>query len=317
MIYPMRKILILCMGFLILSGCSTYKYVKGVAPYEGGYVVTRDAIVVPEYTVGKDNSAPDLDTAKARFQRRRPVVEDYYTKMGHMESRFKEVFLDPPVMAVKFFVGILTWPFTAVADYKYEHNPEYRNKIHAQEDAAEEVERKRIADLQAKLAGYIQQDIAAEGQEAGKAAPRKVSVQQEINASVVRGEVDSAAAVLAEPVLAQQAEKPIKPAPLKKVAAEVKSVNEQGPIAVIKAVPIRGFSPLKVSFVGSKSYSPGSRIATYDWDFGDGDKSTKANPVNTYFSATYGTRIYQATLTVKDSLGRSATVTQDIELLTR
>jgi PKD repeat protein len=72
---------------------------------------------------------------------------------------------------------------------------------------------------------------------------------------------------------------------------------------VIIAKPQAGLAPLKVSFNGRKSFSPNGKIVFYSWDFGDGDKSNKPNPTNTYWSTTYGVREFTATLTVKDNKG--------------
>jgi hypothetical protein len=300
----MRRLSLLCIGIFILSGCSTYRFVESGE----GYIVTRDKIAIPEYTAGKDNAAPALELAKERFKRRRDTVEDYYTRMGHMEGRFKEVFLDPPVMVAKLIGGFLVWPWTAFTDYKYEKDPAYRARVTAKEDAEDEAERKRVAELKAQLADYIRQDLSAEPQPAyagTEPGARSVTVQQEIKASVQ----EPAGEVVVTPEVAALAE----------VAAPVvsASLNQEGPVAVASAHPSKGKSPLKVKFTGSKSYSRGARIMTYDWDFGDGERSTKANPANTYLSATYGSRKYTATLTVKDSLGRSSSASLDIEVVNR
>lgn len=83
-----KHIAVLFAALLLLSGCATYKFEHGKTPYDKGYVVARDRDVIPEYTIGKDNSAPDLSLARERFRRRRKTVEQYYKKMDKMNSKF-------------------------------------------------------------------------------------------------------------------------------------------------------------------------------------------------------------------------------------
>jgi PKD repeat protein len=89
------------------------------------------------------------------------------------------------------------------------------------------------------------------------------------------------------------------------------------PNSVIIAKPQNGPSPLKVNFSGRKSSSPNGKIVYYSWDFGDGDKSTKPNPVNTYWSTTYGTREFTATLTVTDNKGISSSSSVAIQVVNK
>jgi hypothetical protein len=89
------------------------------------------------------------------------------------------------------------------------------------------------------------------------------------------------------------------------------------PVAVILARPAKGFSPLKVDFYGTKSHSPNGRIVSYEWDFGDGDTSSKPKASNTYWSTTYGARNFTVTLTVKDIKGATASTTQIIEVMNK
>jgi len=89
------------------------------------------------------------------------------------------------------------------------------------------------------------------------------------------------------------------------------------PVAVIVAQPSKGNSPLKVNFSGLKSYSKSGKIVAYDWDFGDGDTSTKKNTQNTYWSATFGSRSYTAILTVRDDKGSTSTTSATIEVTTK
>lgn len=88
----MKKILILIALVVFLSGCATYKFQRGLKPYDKGYVVSRDDYTIVEYTIGKNNSVPDLGLARQRFKKRRNIVEHYYKKMGYIENRFKMAF---------------------------------------------------------------------------------------------------------------------------------------------------------------------------------------------------------------------------------
>jgi PKD repeat protein len=71
-------------------------------------------------------------------------------------------------------------------------------------------------------------------------------------------------------------------------------------LAVSEATPTTGSSPLEVSFTGSNSLG---EIASYLWDFKDGNTSTEADPANTFLAE--GT--YQVELTVTDAGGMSDT----------
>jgi len=89
------------------------------------------------------------------------------------------------------------------------------------------------------------------------------------------------------------------------------------PVAVIVAKPLKGISPLKVIFFGQKSFSKSGKIVAYNWDFGDGDTSTKKNPENTYWSTTFGARNFTATLTVRDDVGNTSSANVIIEVITK
>ena len=146
---------------VFLSGCATYKFQKGHSPYDKGYVVSRDGRSIVEYTLGGDNSVPDdLELARARFKRRRSMVEHYYKKMGYVENHFKETFWNPAATVVKSMVSVFRLPFVAMSDYKYEHDPKYREKIRKLEDEQELIERQRINKFKADLNKYIQDDLA-------------------------------------------------------------------------------------------------------------------------------------------------------------
>lgn len=161
----MKKAIVLLLGGLILSGCASYKFHHGKTPYDKGYVVSRDGYAILEYTFGKDNSVPEeLNLAKERFRRRRRATEHYYKKMGYIENRFKATFWNPPIYSFKFIAGIFRLPFIAISDYKYEHNPEYREKIKKIEEEKEALQETRINELKKELNRYIEKDLSKEQQ---------------------------------------------------------------------------------------------------------------------------------------------------------
>ncbi len=80
------------------------------------------------------------------------------------------------------------------------------------------------------------------------------------------------------------------------------------PVASFTAQPTQGNPPLQVSFDASASYDPDGSIVSYQWDFGDGNKSNGIQYVHTYTKL--GTHI--ATLTVVDDEKQSSTGSQQI-----
>lgn len=281
----MRKTLALLILTFILSGCATYKFQKPDAVAQGYLAYYNDEPIL-EYTVGKEKSLPDLALAKERFSRRKSKVEYYYKEMDQMESRLKECFWDPPAMILDFFWGVLRWPFVAVADYKYNRNPEYKARVDRLDEEKEALETARLDSLRKDLDAYIVEDLVKE--------------------SLLPAVVDP---VVVQPV-----------AEIKPIVAEEVAVTRlalEPPVAVIVAQPSKGSSPLKVNFFGQKSYSKSGKIVAYDWDFGDGDTSTKKNTQNTYWSATFGSRSYTATLTVRDDKGSTSTTSATIEVITK
>jgi hypothetical protein len=143
-------------------GCATYKFQRGTAPYDKGYVVSRDGRQIVEYTIGKDNSVPKLALARERFKKRKDKVEYYYHKMGYLENKIKMTFWDPPVLIVKLVGGIFRLPSIAIADYKYEHNPEYRAKVIKMQEEQDAKEEARIQKLKEGLNSYINSELAKE-----------------------------------------------------------------------------------------------------------------------------------------------------------
>jgi len=374
----MKKFLIFPFYLLLftsLTGCATYKFHHGQAPYDKGYVVSRDDYDILEYTLGQNNSVPDRKLAKTRFLRRRDIVEDYYKKMELIENHFKMAVCDPASMFLKMIGGMFRLPFIAIADYRYEHDPIYREKVKKMEKLKDEQEEARVNALKENLNLYVQKDLSKEGAVmALKETPQQVTQpEKEITKTeepavkeatpvmpkvrelpVQAKEIPQAEqAVPQEPVslpskeveVAPQKEvlketqaplqpeslKPeIIPAPeqikekkiqdselLKEKALEEAMRKEEGISAVIIAKPKKGYSPLKVNFYGDKSRSLHGRIVAYSWDFGDGDNSTKENPGNTYYSATFDPKYFNVTLTVKDNRGKTAQTTAVIEVLNK
>ncbi len=292
----MRKILVLLFLASTLSGCATYKFQKSGSSGNQGYLATYDGKPLLEYTVGKEKSLPDLTLAKERFKRRRSTVEYYYKKMGLIESRFKEFFWDTPGMFVDFLGGVLRWPFIAVADYKYNRKPKYKERADKLDEEKDALEKARVNNLKEKLSAYIKEDLAKEyPQTPIAAAPAPLQTMP----------VTVPVSVAPQPIVQQQiVSQPIVPQPV-----EIK--------AIIIAKPAKGYSPLKVNFSGQKSYSKPGKIISYFWDFGDGDTSTKKNPENTYWSTTYGPRNFTVTLTVRDEAGNNSSASAVIEVITK
>ena len=105
-------------------------------------------------------------------------------------------------------------------------------------------------------------------------------------------------------------------APLEKKKKE-QTLAVSHPKAVIIAKPAQGYSPLKVHFYGSQSRSSIGKITSYLWDFGDGDTSTKPNPLNTYYSGSFDPKHFAVTLTVTDSRGNTDTAHILIKVLNK
>jgi len=161
----MKRAKFLLVLIVFLSGCAGYRYHHGQSPYEKGYVVSRDGYTILEYTLGAGESVPDRHLAKERFKRRRKAVENYYKKMGYIQNRFRTAVWEPWTSLWKLVGGVFRLPFIMVADYKYEHNPEYKKKVQEADLREEAEEEERIKGLQAELGEYIQEDLALEDAE--------------------------------------------------------------------------------------------------------------------------------------------------------
>src|SRR5579863_817706 len=80
-------------------------------------------------------------------------------------------------------------------------------------------------------------------------------------------------------------------------------VVNQPPVAVAVATPASGNAPLAVAFDGTGSRDPDGSIASYGWNFGDGNTGSGATTSHTYQNA----GSYTAVLTVTDNLGATGT----------
>lgn len=294
----MKKIFLLSLVTLFLSGCATYRFHKGEPPNDLGFVASRDKRVIVEYTVGKESSLPDLVTAKERFKRRHSNVDYYYKKMGYIQCRFRQFFWEPPYTFVSFITGIFRLPFIASSDYKYEHNPKYREKVDKLEEEKEAREAARIKGLKEKLSLYIEKDLVKES-----ALPEPLK-KEAVEEKTAREELKLSSRQEEQEITLKRTE-------------EVQKVPSAGTVALITAKPPKGISPLRVRFSGERSCSPYGKITSYEWDFGDGDVSSRKKPVNTYFSASYGSRYFTVTLTVKDEKGNTASSSAVVEVMTR
>jgi PKD repeat protein len=82
----------------------------------------------------------------------------------------------------------------------------------------------------------------------------------------------------------------------------------QEPVASFTASPETGEAPLQITFNGSASSDPDGSIASYNWNFGDGDTGVGAIKNHSYSEA--GT--YLAKLTVTDDKDSTASTTREI-----
>ena len=347
----MKRIIFFSLLVLFLSGCATYKFQKGQPPYNKGYVASRDGYTIVEYTIGRENTvAPNVALAKERFKRRRRIVEDYYKRMGAIENRFKQAVVDYPVMLFKLAFGVFKMPGIAISDYRYNHNPKYKERMDKLEEKKEAREEARIKKLKDALNIYVEKDLQKEqsklaavpqaqeaSQETQAPALKNIEPKPEIPAAQkieqkeekVESKMESAVAQKAEPVEEKIVPKPeaapaVQETAPKEEKRELKisetMTERQAPSgikAVIVASPKKGFSPLRVHFSGSKSHSKSGKIISYSWGFGDGDSSTKVNPVNTYYSGSFEPKEFTVSLTVWDNSGNTATSNTVITVLNK
>ncbi len=72
------------------------------------------------------------------------------------------------------------------------------------------------------------------------------------------------------------------------------------PFAIASADASFGSSPLTVNFKGDLSYDPNGDAITYNWNFGDGNTSTQANPSHTFTTGNSQPTSFTVTLTISD-----------------
>lgn len=330
----MKKITFLLALVLLLSGCATYKFQHGAAPYEKGYVVSRDGDSIPDYTIGKNNTVPtDLALAKKRFKQRRDKVEYYYKQMELIERPVK-VLLKPAILMIKLLTGVLRLPFVAYTNYKYEHDPKYKAEVDKLDQEKDAKQRQRRNAFKEQLNAYIQKELEKEPAFVAE-AQEEPQVNKKVTVSAVTApQVPEEKTGLEKPSEYSLSQKPLEeltsaieppqevPAATEQIslppaAQQKEPVISEGIKAVITARPVKGYSPLKVKFSASQSHSKHGRIISYSWDFGDGDTSDKPASANIYWSATYGVRTFTVTLTVRDIKGNTATQTAVIEVLNK
>ncbi len=160
----MKKILIVLLCLVLLSGCAPYKVVRGTKPpVKDGYVFLRDGVMLPEYTVGDGGIAPDnVYLAKERFKRRRKTVEVYYKKMGIIDNRFKENVPDRLGYTLGIVGSVFTLPVRTLKSYRHEYDPKYRARVDRAEAEKEALEKARLEKLKTELNDYIKLDLEQE-----------------------------------------------------------------------------------------------------------------------------------------------------------
>ena len=85
------------------------------------------------------------------------------------------------------------------------------------------------------------------------------------------------------------------------------------PLAVIEATPMEQYIGEPVAFSGESSHDDDGTIASYDWDFGDGNRSSLKAPSHTYVEV----GSFMVTLKVTDNRGAGSQVTQYIQVVYR
>lgn len=83
--------------------------------------------------------------------------------------------------------------------------------------------------------------------------------------------------------------------------------GNQMPVAKPASNKIYGPSLLNVAFTGSNSFDTDGSIASYSWNFGDGNTSMAANPSHNFSAPANTPTRYVVKLTVTDNLGATAT----------
>ena len=81
--------------------------------------------------------------------------------------------------------------------------------------------------------------------------------------------------------------------------------NNKPPLAIASSDIEYGAGPLQVNFTGDRSFDPEFQSLTYNWNFGDGNTSTDANPTHTFSHSNNNPRGFNVSLTVTDPAGNS------------
>ncbi len=90
-------------------------------------------------------------------------------------------------------------------------------------------------------------------------------------------------------------------------------IGNMRPIAIFTATPDNGTSPLTVAFDASESYDPDGTIASYLWDFGDGQTDSLTVPTTAHvYTVQSESRVFTAILMVTDDLGATDTTVRNI-----
>ncbi|QUI34879.1 PQQ-dependent sugar dehydrogenase [Streptomyces alfalfae] len=85
------------------------------------------------------------------------------------------------------------------------------------------------------------------------------------------------------------------------------ATDGHSPVVEASASKTSGQAPLRTRFTAKATDADGGAL-TYAWDFGDGGKSTQQNPTHTYKK----NGVHTATVTVKDSTGRTGSASAHI-----